>query len=227
MDDKIEVTLANCNNITNAFLSMNENELNLRYALNGTGKSTISKAFLLANSGNLSELQTFGSQESPSIEISKELNEILVFNEDFVNNTVFKESEVIENGFEVFIKSPEYDRRLSTLNQKLSTLKISIEENEDFVVFLNLLNTITQKLKLNSDGVTIRNDAILKSLTSKESIFKVPAELESFKPFLQNNDLNIDWVDWKTKGEQFDSVAGCPFCTKELSENYQNQKKTF
>lgn len=226
-DNQIEISLKNCNNIEKAEISLITNELNLRYALNGTGKSTLSKAIELASKNmDLSVLKTFGSSEEPQVTINQSLDEVLVFNEDFVNNTVFRESEVIENGFEVFIKSPEYDRRLASLNQKLAKLKIGIEENEDFLKFINILNSIAQKLKLNNDG-SVKNDTILKSLTSKESIFKVPTELEIFKPFLQNSNLNIDWVDWKTKGEKFDDVSGCPFCTKDLGEKYQEQKKLF
>lgn len=223
----ITVSIKNCNNIAEGNIDISPGNLNLRYALNGTGKSSLSKAIQLhVNKGDISVLKPFGSDLIPEVGINQEVNEVLVFNEEFVNNTVFRESEVIENGFEVFIKSPEYDKRLNVLNQKLAKLKIGIEENEDFIEFINILNSIAQKLKLNNDG-SVKNDTILKSLTSKESIFKVPSELEIFKPFLQNSDLNIDWVDWKTKGEKFDSVSGCPFCTKELGEEYQEQKKLF
>lgn len=226
-EETINVTLKNCNNIKEANISLIKNNLNLRYALNGTGKSTLSKAIQLASKNtDLSKLKPFGSSDAPQVEISQVLNEVLVFNEEFVTNTVFKESEVIEKGFEVFIKSPDYDERLNSLNSKLSVLKIGIQENPDFQEFTNLIDAIAQKLKLNSDG-SVKNDTILKSLTAKDNIYKVPKELEIFKPFLQNNEINYEWADWKTKGENFDSVAGCPYCTKDLGENYLEQKKVF
>jgi energy-coupling factor transporter ATP-binding protein EcfA2 len=226
--EKINVTIENCNNVTNANIEIIKNELNLKYALNGTGKSSISKAIAkTVNGEDISIFKPFGSNLVPKVEISQKLNEVLIFDEDFVNNTVFKKSEVIENGFEVFIKNSDYDRKVESLNEKIKALKIGIEENDNFIQFTKLLNMIAQKLKLNSDGISVKNDTIMKSLTNKENIFKVPAELEIFKPFLQNNDLNIDWIDWKTRGEKFDQVSGCPFCTKELGEEYEEQKDLF
>ena len=198
--EQINVTLKNCNNIDHASILLFRNNLNLRYALNGTGKTTISKAILLhTRNSDLNALKPFGSSETPYVEFSQPIHDVLVFNDEFIDSVVFKESEVIENSFEVFIKTPEYEERVNTLNQKLSALKIGIQENENLLELTNILDLFAQKLKLNNDG-SIKNDAVLKSLTAKENIFKIPAELEIFKPFLQSNDVNIDWVDWKTKG---------------------------
>ena len=40
----MEIQINNCNNISEGTISIVENRLNIRYAINGTGKSTISKA---------------------------------------------------------------------------------------------------------------------------------------------------------------------------------------
>ena len=36
---------------------------------------------------------------------------VRVFNEDFVNNMVFKESTVIDNAFDVFIRTSDYEQK--------------------------------------------------------------------------------------------------------------------
>jgi hypothetical protein len=40
----MEIKIQNCNNITLGKVEIKENTLNIKYAINGTGKSTISKA---------------------------------------------------------------------------------------------------------------------------------------------------------------------------------------
>lgn len=31
---------------------------------------------------------------------------------------------------------------------------------------------------------------------------------------------NIEWIDWKTRGFNYDDKNICPFCTKELNQDY-------
>lgn len=222
------IEINSCNNIKNCKLQLKENELNIRFAQNGTGKSTIAKAIeAYVKDQDLSFLKPFGIDSVPEVISSKELKEVLVFNESFISNTVFKESEVIDNAFEVFVKSPDYDRRVASLNEKMKKLKIGVDENSDLGAFLNIINQISQKLKLNSNGISIKNDAVWKSLVSRENIYRVPSDLEIFKPFLQNKEVNIDWIDWKSKGENYDEICGCPFCAKKLPEDYKKQKESF
>lgn len=44
---------------------------------------------------------------------------VLFFNEDFVEKVVFKEDEVIENSFEVFLKTADYDQKNEQLDSHL------------------------------------------------------------------------------------------------------------
>ena len=44
----MQINIKHCNNINEASIEIAENRLNIKYALNGTGKSTIAKAISLA-----------------------------------------------------------------------------------------------------------------------------------------------------------------------------------
>lgn len=61
----IRIKVEHCNNVKNADLTLHPDALNLLYAMNGTGKSTIAKAIKSAAGGgmsvhcNRSELQEF------------------------------------------------------------------------------------------------------------------------------------------------------------------------
>ena len=105
----MNVNIRNCNNIKNTDITIEKNSLNIKYGMNGTGKSTIAKA--LANRDQLSELKTFGSNLEPEISMSENINKVEIFNNDFINRIIFNGSEVIDNGFEIFVKTEEYDSK--------------------------------------------------------------------------------------------------------------------
>ena len=117
--------ISNCNNIESADINIEENMLNIKYAMNGTGKSTIGKAI---EGSNIASLVPFGTNNQPNIKGDKPIKAVL-FNEDFINNIVFNGSSVIENSFEVFIKSDKYDEKRENIDKTLKNLKIDIFEN--------------------------------------------------------------------------------------------------
>jgi ABC-type sugar transport system ATPase subunit len=61
----MEISISNCNNIDQGSLSLVENALNIKYAINGTGKSTISKAitsYISDKMGNAFEILKDGNR---------------------------------------------------------------------------------------------------------------------------------------------------------------------
>lgn len=116
----IKINLEHCNNISECEISLKKDTLNIHYAMNGTGKSTIGKALELLSKGEpLDSLKPFNGEVTPTGAINEELKNVLLFNEEFVNTIVFNKSEVIDNAFEVFIKSPKYNELQTSINEKL------------------------------------------------------------------------------------------------------------
>ena len=37
----------------------------------------------------------------------------------------------------------------------------------------------------------------------------------------------INWIDWKSKGEAFDTKGICPYCSDELNTGFAEEKQTF
>ena len=220
------ITITNCNNISKADIDINENYLNIIMAPNGTGKSTVARAiYLQSNEKDLSELRTYGSDDDPTISFAKPLEQVLVFNEDFVNDIVFKDNSVIDNSFEVFIKSPIYEERLRNVNERLHGLKIEIGVDEELAFLLQIFTTLSTKIIKNSDG-SIKQNPFYKSIQSQQHLYKIPENLIKFKPFIEN-DYTIEWIDWKNKGFQFDDQGTCPFCTEKFISTYEEEKQTF
>ena len=221
-----EVTISNCNNISEAKIRITSNCLNLKFGPNGTGKSTIAKAIFLTNSKNdLSELHSYGIEENPSLLSVKPLGKVFVFDEEFVNNVVFRESEVIEKSFEVFIKTSSYDERLKNVNTRLSAIKIDIGKDEELKSLIATLSELSAKIQFNSDGA-IKNNPFFKSIISKQHLYKIPENLQKFRPFF-DTEYTVEWVDWKNKGFEFDAMGECPFCTEKFVVDYQKEKETF
>lgn len=228
--DEMKIKISNCNNIKNGEVSISPGKLNIKYGINGTGKSTLSTALELISQGkSLDILRPFDALEEtiPVIEGGEQFSKVSVFNENFVNDVVFKEDEVIENAFEVFIRTQDFDEKQRELNEKLKTLTIDIN-SEDIVVNLKAkLDQIRGKFEFNKGNKSIKKNTNYKTIIKKENIFNIPKGLEKFTPFFSDNSICINWVDWKTKGKSFSDKEICPYCGENLSANFDQESILF
>lgn len=221
------IQIHNCNNIKNGTVRIEPNKLNIKYGINGTGKTTIANAIKYSvKEDKLQDLQSYYSTDKASIEVSPKFNKILVFNEEFINQVVFVEDEVIENSFEVFLKTPDYETKKRQLDEHLKILREIVVEDSEIVDLKNKLMTINGKFSRTSTG-KLSITGVLKSLLSKQNLYNIPTELESYRPFIENADNNIAWIDWVNKGEAFDNIDCCPYCSEGLKENHIQKKEIF
>ena len=221
------IQIHNCNNIKNGTIRIEPNKLNIKYGINGTGKTTIANAIKYSvEEDKLQDLQSYYSTDKASIEVSPKFNKILVFNEEFINQVVFVEDEVIENSFEVFLKTPDYEAKKGQLDEHLKILREIVVEDSEIVDLKNNLMTINGKFSRTSTG-KLSTTGVLKSLLSKQNLYNIPTELESYRPFIENTDNNIAWIDWVNKGDAFDNIDCCPYCSEGLKENHIQKKEIF
>lgn len=66
---------------------------------------------------------------------------------------------------------------------------------------------------------------MLKSIFIKHSIHNIPNELSEFEELFKNNDINIQWIDWKSKGDKYDLIDCCPYCAVDLDKKTHESKK--
>ena len=220
-----QIKIENCNNIAEGELTIEEGKLNILYGINGTGKTTIAKAIEFSKEPQkIEELQSFFTENPASVSISPEVGKILVFNEDFVRDIVFKEDEVIQNSFEVFLKTPNYSQKKAQLDQHLQSLHNIMKQDEEIQELQRLLDQIAGKFKRNANG-KLSKTGVYKSVLSKSNLYNIPEELDSYRPFITNTEINIPWIDWKSKGDAFDIGDGCPYCSETLNRSVHNQRK--
>lgn len=221
-----QIEIKNCNNIKNTIINVEEGTLNIKFAINGTGKSTIAKAIINQN-GDLSSLKTFGKSEQPSIICDTALKNVVLFDSDFVNNVVFNGSNVIDNAFEVFIKNEKYDEQRDIINKLLYELRQQITENENVKKLDNQLSILTSKINYKKEKNTIDSRGMYSSIKSDKNIYNIPTELSKFSIFLTDKDKNITWSDWKNKGKSFEKNNICPYCAEEFKNNHEQENNAF
>lgn len=222
------VELKNCNSILEGEIEIEPNKLNVKYGINGTGKTTIAKAMKLSNdTEKLQELKSYFAKDPASVLISPALNNILVFDEDFVSKVVFKENEVIENSFEVFLKTPGYDAKKDKVDNRLLSLHSIVLDDEEISVIKEVLIKVGCKFKRTSTGKLSKTGAF-KSLLSKQNIYNVPEELTEYQSFFENKSINIPWIDWKNKGDDYDIGDKCPYCAEKIDRpSHEKRKQIF
>lgn len=222
----IEIKLKNCNNISDCELSIKKESLNIYYAMNGTGKSTIGKALeLLAKNEALDSLKPFAGDVQPSITVSEKIENVELFNEEFVKNIVFDKENVITNAFNVFIKSPKYDQMQLAINEKLSKIHFDPLTHKDLGDLYRIGQMVLSKISLTVKG-DLKKTGMMKNITNSKSIFTLPEKIKKFQP-LMAKEYNVAWVEWKNEGGKFDDNEICPFCANELETDYQIEKNLF
>lgn len=228
--NEIKITIENCNNISHGELTLEEEKLNIKYGMNGTGKSTLSTAISLISQGKkLDELKPFGSDDEviPTIKMSKNIQVVKVFNEEFVNNMVFKESKVIDNAFDVFIRTPDYEQKRAELDNRLTKLKVDIDKKPQILQLRSDISAFIGKLELNAAGNSIKNNTNYKAIIKKNNVYNIPEKLKRYSPIIADDQICISWIDWKSKGDSFDTKGICPYCSDDLKTEFDEEKKTF
>ncbi|MEN8265226.1 MAG: AAA family ATPase [Nitrospirota bacterium] len=225
----MEITIKNCNSIDETKIELHADILNIKYGMNGIGKSTIVKAIELATaneSADISDLMPFkymGKPEEevqqPSIEGLDSINTVSIFNEDYVDQFVFKQDEVVSNSFEIFIKTNEYDQKMEEIEKLVFDIRETFKNDDrlDQVIkdLSELCNSFGKPVKTGISGAAPINKAFGKK---GNKVQNVPESLKAYTPFLQSSD-NVKWIDWQIKGNNFLEISNdCPYCTSPTSE---------
>lgn len=128
----MEVQISYCNSIDSATISLAERKLNIRFAPNGTGKSTIARAMQFSLPGqeaSLAELLPFKFRTNnpdnvaPSVAGMEQLDNIMCFNEEYVSQFTFRQDELVANSFDILIKTDAYIRTEQEIESIISTIR--------------------------------------------------------------------------------------------------------
>lgn len=239
----MDIILKKCNSIEDGQINLLENSLNIKYGINGTGKSTISKAieyYVLDknNSSNeLSKLKPFKyrntqNENNPEVTGLDLIDNVAIFNEDYINQYVFQPNEVLKNSFDILINNEAYQNGMIDINELIKDISKTFEDNQDIEIMLNDLNELLTSFGT-AKGLS-KSSSFVKAVGKGNLVENIPNELLAYQDFIKDGN-NTKWLKWQMTGKDYLGISSCcPYCTssdieekKEIieavSENYDSK----
>lgn len=222
------IEIRNCNNIDSGVVKLTVNQLNIKYATNGTGKSTVSRAISAAiadrsdGGRRLKELTPFKGVAAvplePSVVGADEVAHLRVFDESYINDFVFQSDELIKGSFDIFIRGADYEagmQEISTLTDEMKALLTSDPEISQLIADLNeLLSAFGKQVKTGLHG----SSNIAKAFKGGNRVSSIPLGLEKYTSLIQC-ESNYKWIKWQQDGKDFlDISTDCPYCTHDVRD---------
>jgi ABC-type dipeptide/oligopeptide/nickel transport system ATPase subunit len=224
----MEINITNCNNIDQGNFSLIENTLNIKYAINGTGKSTISNAITsyisdkTSNTHELGKLKPFKyiniKGNDPTITGIENLNKVKVFDEKYLNTYVFLPDELVKGSFDIFIRDDKYEKGMKEINDLMSGIQSAFIENKDIDELINDFSELSASFgKPVKTGIHASSN-FSKAFKDGNKVLNIPPELDDYKDFIKAED-NYKWVKWLIDGMVYlDLSDNCPYCITNISK---------
>lgn len=113
------------------------------------------------------------------------------------------------------------------MDNRLLRLKVDIDEKQPIIQLKNDIAAFAGKLELNAAGEKIKNNTNYKAIIKKNNVYNIPDRLKKYSPIISDDQICINWIDWKSRGETFDTKGICPYCSDELNAGFAEEKQTF
>ncbi len=212
--------ISNCNNIDTGNIVIEDKVLNIKYAMNGTGKSTIARAIELHSKGDgsIKELTPFKLLESkeegrePNISGLDGVSSVALFNDAYINQYAFKPDEILTNSFEIFIKSPDYEKHIDRIEKIITEIKNTFSESKEIDQVIVDLTTLNESFGKSKSGYS-EAGILAKGIGKGNKVANIPKGLESYSAYLKSS-LNSKWLRWQMDGNTYTGLSdNCPYCT--------------
>ncbi|WP_018704681.1 MULTISPECIES: AAA family ATPase [Sporomusaceae] len=220
----MNISITNCNNIDNGSINLLEGRLNIKYAINGTGKSTLAKAINFCNvPEQLKSLMPYKylaenpvmEEHKPSVECFPEIQKVSIFNEESVNQYTFLPDDLLADSFEILIKTADYENRMRTIQLLIQEIQNAFRENPDLDRLIAELTTFISGFGNAQNGYS-KTGSIGKGVAKGNKIANIPNSLREYTPYIQS-EMNASWLTWQSKGAPYLDVAEkCPYCAERL-----------
>lgn len=222
----MDIVLKNCNNIENGQISIQEDNLNIKYAINGTGKSTISRAIMsyasdsINNTTTLNDLKPFKyrsvDDNNPEILGCEEISKVKIFNEKYINEYVFKPDELLQGSFDIFIQDENYIKGLEEIDALVVEIKKTFENDQDIENLTRDFDEMSNSFGRNTARGIHGSSNLAKAFKNGNKVENIPEELKDYKNYIQHGE-NYKWIKWQQDGKGFiDITENCPYCVSNI-----------
>lgn len=187
------IEIKNWNNIDAGTFDIIENRLNIKYAINGTGKSTIAKAidaFINDDEDKKKSLLPFkyygkDSEKAPELTGCELIKRISVFNEKYIEDYVFQQTELLKNSFEIFVKTEDYEKHVIEIEKLLNGINVTFQNYPELDLLIKVFQQFIDGFGKAKGGYSAAG-AIGKGIGKGNKIDNIPEGLEVFEPYLKN-----------------------------------------
>ena len=219
-----QLNIKYCNNIEQGKISLTENTVNIKYAINGTGKTTIWKAIEYYKSSSIDalDLQPFKyrwtDQWIPNIEWIESFQKVMIFNDSYIEKHAFKDNELLENSFQIFFEDERYKQWIQRITDQTQDLRQTFEQDQNIEYFWEDLEKLI-KSRWTSKTSLGKAWTIMKALGEWNKLENIPDDLKLYTNHIKS-EQNIAWLQWFLKWEEFHGVKEweCPYCTSDIQE---------
>lgn len=220
---EVSIILENCNCIKKGCIKIETNALNIKYGLNGVGKSTLSRAIYLKANKNEEEIRNllpYGEEDTNKIAVDGVcFNKVMIFDEKYVNSYLFEKEGVLENSFNVFLRSEKCEELSENITKMLNDLKEIFNKDSRIRKLEELLPSFNETLKY-SNGNISKKGGVGEFLKGNGAGFDKYVSLSRYKPFYTMDTSKISkWAKWRNDGTNYIIDNSCPFCTEKLQKS--------
>ena len=188
----LDIEIKNSNNIDRGNFSIKTGCLNIKYAINGTGKSTIAKTLAACTNGNQDELaelipyKFLSNPEGhfPTLSGLEGINSVQIFNDTYVDNFIFQSDEVVKDSFSIFVKTPDYDRHMQRIHELLSEVNAAFQNHPELDALIENFSQFINGFGKSKSGLSAASP-IVRGLGKGNKITNIPPGLEAYAPYLQ------------------------------------------
>lgn len=222
----MDIVINNCNNIETGNMTITEGALNIKYAVNGTGKSTVSKAIYATVTGSTNDLNNLipynylsnPEGHMPSVNGLENIKSVKIFNEEYVDSYVYQADELIKDSFTIFVKTPDYDAHMQEIKNLLQEINQTFQDHPELELLIQNFSQFVEGFGKAKSGYS-SSGSIGKGLGKGNKITHIPHGLEIYEPYLKQtqNALNVKWLKWQLDGKTYLDIADqCPYCSASI-----------
>lgn len=224
----MNIEIKHCNNIDQGDIFIEEGLLNIKYAINGTGKSTLARAIGYAVAeqagakGRLEELTPFrhrsASSAKPTVNGVDRFSDIKTFDEAYINSFVFQQDDLLKGSFDIFIRTEDYDNGLAGIDELTKGLKNALSDDSDIAALITDFDEISNSFGKPTKAGIHAGSSLAKALKDGNKVENIPTGLEAYGSYIRH-ESGYKWIKWQQDGKEYLSVGeDCPYCTGDIKE---------
>ncbi|EHA8532275.1 AAA family ATPase, partial [Salmonella enterica subsp. enterica serovar Infantis] len=185
----MDIEIRHCNNIVRAHITLTADKLNIKFAPNGTGKSTLSRAISCAARDDIQGLQALmpfrlrgenPDSTGPIVIGADWIGDVMCFNEEYVSQFTFQPDELISDSFNILIRNQAHAEREREIEEMTQKIRAVFTDHTELNSLIDHLQELSNAFKSTSSGIS-RSSTGMRGLSGGNKIHHIPAGLENYQ----------------------------------------------